>query len=625
MLEELAGAGVGPLPGLVLEWRELSKLKGTYVDALPRHVAKDGRIHTRFDQAVAATGRLSSNDPNLQNIPVRTEAGREIRKAFVAPPGRLLVAADYSQIELRLLAHLSRRRRRSSRRSAAARTSTAPRRRRSSASIPGSSSSDQRRGAKTINFGILYGMGAVRPRQPARRPAGGGKDVHRVLLRTLPVDPGLPRRDPRRGPARPVRRETIFGRLRPIPEIVDRDHAVRANAERMAMNAPIQGSAADLIKLAMVELDRRLASAFPSARMLLQVHDELVLECDAADAPGVAAPREGDDGRGRRPRRTAHGRHRERRQLGGREIAGATILKMALSGRRFPRPYALFLPALLLAPALFAQAPVPLETIPDPARIPAAEVPFVNPLWQELEAPAALKGPVPKLKDLEAASTLIVGVRIDETGKVSEAVAPEPPLRALGAAAQAQAPRWIFKPAKKDGQPVRCWGTYGVDVEVELEDAVWSAFNLVAVGRDDPLPALGKEFPGDTWISRYPAALVPPEPGVLSVEDVDFLPMPEKVPLKFESTPLKSRALALVEVTGLGTVEARRPGRAVRAAHPPLGPREREGVGPDGREEGGRPVTSWLALDTTIEYSLGSVKERGKRSIKKNLRGVPLP
>ncbi len=298
---------------------------------------------------------------------------------------------------------------------------------------------------------------------------------------------------------------------------------------------------------------------------------------------------------------------------------------MAFFGRRSPRHYALSLPALLLAPALFAQAPVPLETIPDPARIPAAEVPFVNPLWQELEAPAALKGPVPKLKDLEAASTLIVGVRIDETGKVSEAVAPEPPLRALGAAAQAQAPRWTFKPAKKDGQPVRCWGTYGVDIEVDLEDAVWSAFNLVAVGKDDPLPALGKEFPGDTWISRYPAALVPPEPGILSVEDVDFLPMPEKVPLKIDSTPLRSRALALVEVTGLGTVK-----RVV-----PVGPYEplilrwiresAKGWVLTAAKKGGAPVTSWLALDTTIEYSLGSVKERGKRSIKKNLRGVPLP
>ena len=268
---------------------------------------------------------------------------------------------------------------------------------------------------------------------------------------------------------------------------------------------------------------------------------------------------------------------------------------------------------------------MPLETVPDPARIPPAEVPFVNPLWQELEAPAALKGPVPKLKDLDAASTLIVSVRIDETGRVSEAIAPEPPIRALGAAAQAQAPRWLFKPAKKDGQPVRCWGTYGVDVEVELEDAVWSAFNLVPIGKDDPLPALGKELPGDTWISRYPPALAPPEPGVFSVEDVDFLPMPDKVPLKLESTPLKSRALALVEVSGLGTVK-----RVVPVgSYEPLILRwireSAKGWILTAAKKGGAPVSSWLLLDTTIEYSLGSVKERGKRSIKKNVRGVPLP
>ncbi len=298
---------------------------------------------------------------------------------------------------------------------------------------------------------------------------------------------------------------------------------------------------------------------------------------------------------------------------------------MAFFGRRSPRLYALSLPALLLASSLLAQAPVPLETIPDPARIPPAEVPFVNPLWQDLEAPAALKGPVPKLKDLDAASTLIVGVRIDETGKVSEAVAPEPPIRALGAAVQAQAPRWLFKPAKKDGQPVRCWGTYGVDVEVELEDAVWSAFNLVPIGRDDPLPALGKELPGDTWISRYPAAIVPPEPGVFSVEDVDFLPMPDKVQLRFESTPLKSRALALVEVSGLGTVKRVVP---VGAYEPFILRWIRESAKGwilTAATKGGAPVSSWLALDTTIEYSLGSVKERGKRSIKKNIRGAPLP
>ena len=287
VLEELAVRGVGPLPGLVLEWRELSKLKGTYVDALPRHVAKDGRIHTRFDQAVAATGRLSSNDPNLQNIPVRTEAGRAIRKAFVAPPGRLLVAADYSQVELRLLAHLS---------GDAALIETFRRgediHRATAAKIfgidPGLVSSDQRRGAKTINFGILYGMGPFALAGQLGVPQAAAKSFIAAYFEQFPsiracLD-GILAKARETGAT-----ETILGRLRPIPGIVDRNHAVRANAERMAMNAPFQGSAADLIKKAMVELDRRLVSAFPSARMLLQVHDELVLECDAADAPGVAA------------------------------------------------------------------------------------------------------------------------------------------------------------------------------------------------------------------------------------------------------------------------------------------------------------------------------------------------
>ncbi len=298
---------------------------------------------------------------------------------------------------------------------------------------------------------------------------------------------------------------------------------------------------------------------------------------------------------------------------------------MALSGRRFPRSHALFLPAFLLAPALLAQTPGPLETVPDPARLPVAEVPFVNPLWQELEAPATLKGPLPKPADYETSSMLVVAVRIDETGRVSEAVAPEPPLRALGAAAQAQAPRWLFKPAKKDGQPVHCWGTYGVDVDVELEDLVWTAFNLVPIGREDPLPDLATERPGDGWITRYPAAISPPDPGVFSVEEVDLLPMPDKVPLKFESAPLKSRLLALVEVSGLGAVT-----RVV-----PVGPYEplilrwvrqsAKGWSLTPAKKRGGAVSSWLALDATIDYALGSVKQQGKRSIKKNLRGVPVP
>lgn len=298
---------------------------------------------------------------------------------------------------------------------------------------------------------------------------------------------------------------------------------------------------------------------------------------------------------------------------------------MALVGRRILRPHVLSLPALLLAPALLAQAPGPLEAIPDPVRIAAAQVPFVNPLWQPLDAPAAPKGAPPRLEDLEATMTLVVGVRIDETGHVSESVAPEPPLRALAAAAQAQAPRWTFKPAKKDGQPVRCWGTYGVDLEIQVEDGVWSAFKLLPVGKEDPLPVVAKELPGDTWIARYPAAVTPPEPGVLSVEEVDFLPMPEKTPLKIDSTPLKSRVLALVEVSGLGTVKRVVP---VGSTEPLVLRWVRENAkkwSVTAARKGDAPVSSWLALDATIEYTLDAAKERGKRSIKKNVRGAPVP
>lgn len=298
---------------------------------------------------------------------------------------------------------------------------------------------------------------------------------------------------------------------------------------------------------------------------------------------------------------------------------------MGSVGRRPLRPHLLTLPTLLLAPILLAQAPGPIEAIPDPARVPPAEVPFVNPLWQALDAPAALKGPAPRLERFRGSAALVVAVRVDEAGKVSEAVAPEPPIRALGAAVGAQAPRWTFQPAKKDGQPVRCWATYGVDVEVQLEEGRWAAFRLAAVAKDDPLPELVTEMPGDSWVSRYPSRVSPPEPGVFSVEDVDFLPMPERVPLRFDSTPLKARVLALVEVSALGSVKRVVP---VGAFEPFILQWVRENakgwaIAP--ATKGGAPVSSWLALDASIDYTLGWVKERGKRSIKKNVRGTPLP
>jgi DNA polymerase I len=286
VLEELAALSPGPLPKLVLEWREISKLKGTYVDALPACIAKDGRIHTRWDQAVAATGRLSSNAPNLQNIPIRTEAGRAIRRAFVAPAGRLLVAADYSQIELRILAHLSGdealidvfRRGEDIHRATAARIFGIP---------PGAVTADRRRSAKTINFGVLYGMGPFALAGQLGVPRAEAKEFITAYFDRFPkiracLDAILEK-------ARSTgRTETIFGRVRPIPGLQDRNHNVRANAERMAMNAPFQGSAADLIKKAMITLDAALAREVPGCRLLLQVHDELVLECDEGDAGRTA-------------------------------------------------------------------------------------------------------------------------------------------------------------------------------------------------------------------------------------------------------------------------------------------------------------------------------------------------
>jgi DNA polymerase-1 len=287
VLEELAALSTGPVPGLVLEWREISKLKGTYVDALPLAIAADGRIHTRYDQAVAATGRLSSNAPNLQNIPVRTEAGRAIRRAFVAPPGRVLVAADYSQIELRLLAHLSgdealletfRRGEDIHRATAAKIFGLAP-----EAVTP-----DQRRSAKTINFGMLYGMGPFALATQLGVPRAEAKGFIAAYFERFPriracLDAVLEKARATGGT------ETIFGRVRPIPGLHDRNHNVRANAERMAMNAPFQGAAADLIKIAMLRLDAALTREIPEARLLLQVHDELVLECPEALAGKTAS------------------------------------------------------------------------------------------------------------------------------------------------------------------------------------------------------------------------------------------------------------------------------------------------------------------------------------------------
>ncbi|HVP63802.1 MAG TPA: DNA polymerase, partial [candidate division Zixibacteria bacterium] len=262
---------------LVLEYRQLSKLKSTYVDALPALCDRGGRVHTTFNPAGAATGRLSSTNPNLQNIPIRTELGREIRAAFVAEPGNVLLSADYSQIELRLLAHYSEdpllveayRRGDDIHTLTAAQVFGVP---------PMMIDAEHRRRAKAVNFGIVYGLSAFGLSQQLgidRKEAQSFIDAYFEKYKGVRqfIDATLEqaRRD---GYVR-----TIFGRVRPIPDILSKNPNQRGFAERTAVNTPLQGTAADLIKLAMIAIDRELALRKLRSQMLLQVHDELVFEC----------------------------------------------------------------------------------------------------------------------------------------------------------------------------------------------------------------------------------------------------------------------------------------------------------------------------------------------------------
>ncbi|MEM7349202.1 MAG: DNA polymerase I [Acidobacteriota bacterium] len=279
-LEELAARGF-ELPERLLRYRELSKLKSTYVDALPALVADDGRLHTRFNQAVAATGRLSSAHPNLQNIPIRTEQGNRIRKAFRAGAGRALVVADYSQIELRVLAHIAEEEAMidSFRAGEDIHASTA-------AAVfdvsPLLVNSEQRRMAKTINFGIIYGMSGW---GLAQRLGIAKKDAERFIAAYMERYPGVARytEETLAEAQETLRVKTLYGRIRLLPDIRSRNYSLRENAKRMAINARIQGTAADLLKLAMIAVDRRLRRELTDSRLLLTVHDELVLEGPEGD------------------------------------------------------------------------------------------------------------------------------------------------------------------------------------------------------------------------------------------------------------------------------------------------------------------------------------------------------
>ncbi len=284
VLEELAQSH--DLPRLILQWREVQKLKGTYIDALPQLVNPEtGRVHTCFNQAVAATGRLSSSDPNLQNIPIRTEAGREIRRAIVGDPGHVLISADYSQIEFRVLAHMA-----DDPVLIDAFREGADFHERTALKIFGANSGRDphalRATAKMVNYALLYGktaftlakdIGATPQEAQAFIDAyfAGFPQVRAFIDRTLEEarSSGVVR--------------TLFGRRRLVPELNSRNVQIRQAAEREAVNMPIQGTAADILKLAMIATHDTLAR-IPTARMILTVHDELLFEVEASRAEETA-------------------------------------------------------------------------------------------------------------------------------------------------------------------------------------------------------------------------------------------------------------------------------------------------------------------------------------------------
>ncbi len=285
VLEELALAH--ELPRLILEWRGLMKLKGTYIDALPQLVNPDtGRVHTCFNQAVAATGRLSSSDPNLQNIPIRTELGREIRRAFIAEAGHVLISADYSQIELRVLAHLAE-----DETLIAAFTRGDDIHDQTALKVFGADSSlskhELRRRAKIVNYALLYGKTAFSLAKDIGVTPQAAQAFIDAYFAGFPRVRGFIDRTLEEGRVTGVVK-TLYGRRRLVPELNSRNGQIRSGAERYAVNMPIQGTAADIMKRAMIDVHAALA-AREDARMILTVHDELLFEVRADQADEVAS------------------------------------------------------------------------------------------------------------------------------------------------------------------------------------------------------------------------------------------------------------------------------------------------------------------------------------------------
>lgn len=275
VLEELAH--IDPIPQKILEYRRLAKLSSTYVEALPLLAGKDGRVRTSFMQTGTATGRLSSRDPNLQNIPVREEAGRRIRSAFTAEKGMMLVSADYSQIELVILAHLS------SDTNLQMAFKNGVDVHKATASLifgvpPEEVTADMRRTAKTINFGVMYGMSAFRLSNELSIPRTTAKEFIDTYFATYSGIQEFIQQTVKKAEQTGYV-ETIYGRRRYIRNINTKNKLEKSAAERIAVNTPIQGSAADIVKSAMIAVNRALKENHLASRLLLQVHDELILEC----------------------------------------------------------------------------------------------------------------------------------------------------------------------------------------------------------------------------------------------------------------------------------------------------------------------------------------------------------
>ena len=269
------------LPRVIIDYRGVSKLKSTYTDKLPLQISETtGRVHTSYHQAVAATGRLSSTDPNLQNIPIRTPEGRRIRQAFVAPRGQVLLAADYSQIELRIMAHLS-----GDEGLQSAFAAEQDIHRATAAEVFETEfddvTDDQRRSAKAVNFGLMYGMSAFGLAKQLNVPRGEAQEYIDLYFERYPGVKAF-MDDIREKARKQGYVETVFGRRLYLPEINARNQQRRQYAERTAINAPMQGTAADIIKRAMITVQDWLLSSKPGARMIMQVHDELVFEVEKA-------------------------------------------------------------------------------------------------------------------------------------------------------------------------------------------------------------------------------------------------------------------------------------------------------------------------------------------------------